>query len=234
MQSVTFSEIVLIVASAMFAFFVSQGKYRVRTKIGAMISLSVSLAMILFSQWLWANTGKGLLEQITCVFCPSCSPCHDSLPAPPLTEAVKNPTHTAQPSTNVSELTLPAINAENQKVPTRPSALPSSVVPALVSLCVEPIAPASVNGATATEQELKDAITNFQAFQLASDDYQNCMIAESKAPQEAAKAEYRKPLNPGVVQAVSARIDANQRLKERVGGELNAAILQYRMKHQQD
>ncbi len=109
-----------------------------------------------------------------------------------------------------------------------------AATPALAdsSRCVEPIPPASINGNTATEQQMKDAIADFKTFQQASDDYQSCLLADLKAQQlAAAKAKDPKPLDPSVAAGVDARIDANQKLKERLGAELNAAIIAYKSKH---
>ena len=107
-------------------------------------------------------------------------------------------------------------------------------MPALAdsSACTAPIAPASINGNTATQQQMKDAISDFKTFQQASDDYQTCLIADLKAQKlAAAKAKDPKPLDPSVAVGMNARIDANQKLKEKIAAELNAAIIAYKGKH---
>lgn len=104
--------------------------------------------------------------------------------------------------------------------------------PAFAETCTAPIPPAAVNGNTATVQQMKDAIADFKTFQQASDDYQSCLIADLKAQQLAAtKAKDPKPLDPSVAAGMNARIDANQKMKEKVGAELNAAIIAYKGKH---
>ena len=98
--------------------------------------------------------------------------------------------------------------------------------------CENPIAPTQVDGAKATQQQMKDAIQDFKTFQAASDDYQQCLVDDLKAQKvEAAKAKDPKPLDPAIEQGVNAKIDANQRLKEKVGGELNASVQAYKAAH---
>ncbi|MGD0143628.1 MAG: hypothetical protein ABSC92_10740 [Rhizomicrobium sp.] len=100
------------------------------------------------------------------------------------------------------------------------------------SSCADPIAPAAVDGAKATQKQMKDAIQDFKTFQQASDDYQSCLVDDLKKQQaEASKGKDPKPLDPSIEQGVDARIDANQRLKEKVGGELNASIQAYKSAH---
>lgn len=98
--------------------------------------------------------------------------------------------------------------------------------------CSEPIPPVAVDGLMATQQQIQDAIADFKAFQAASDDFQSCIILKLKEQEKAAAKEKNpKPVDPSVVQAVNAKVQENQRLKEKVGGELNAAILNYKSKH---
>jgi hypothetical protein len=95
-----------------------------------------------------------------------------------------------------------------------------------------PVAPASVDGNTATEAQLKDAISDFKTFQKESDTYQSCLVADLKQQQaEAARANPPKTLDPQVEKGIDAAVNDNQRLKEKVGGELNGAILAYKAKH---
>jgi hypothetical protein len=107
-----------------------------------------------------------------------------------------------------------------------------SMAPAMASSCIEPIAPAAVDGTRASEQQMKDAIADFKQFQGASDDYQSCLIADLQNQKTAAaKAKDPKPLDPSIEQGVEAKIDANQKLKEKVGGELNGSIQAYKTAH---
>jgi tetratricopeptide (TPR) repeat protein len=98
--------------------------------------------------------------------------------------------------------------------------------------CHEPPAPGDVDGTTASQQQMKDAIQNFQLFQTASDAYQRCLVSDLKA-QQAAAASANPPAtpDPSVTADANARINANQQLKERVGQSLNAAIAAYKAIH---
>ena len=95
-----------------------------------------------------------------------------------------------------------------------------------------PVAPAAVDGNTATESQMKDSIDDFKTFQKESDTYQDCLIADLKKQKAAAaKATPPKPLDPAIEQGIAAQLSENQKLKERVGGELNGSILAYKSKH---
>lgn len=109
-----------------------------------------------------------------------------------------------------------------------------SAMPALAqsTSCVNPIAPAAIDGAKATEQQMKDAHDDVVNFIKSSDDYQQCIINDLAAQKrEAAKAKDAKPLDPAIEQAASAKIDGNQRMKEKVGAEYNAAVQGYKGAH---
>ena len=100
------------------------------------------------------------------------------------------------------------------------------------SSCEDPIAPTQVDGTKATQQQMKDAIQDFKTFQAASDDYQQCLVNDLKQQKaEATKGKDPKPLDPSIEAGVNAKIDANQRLKEKVGGELNASIQAFKAAH---
>lgn len=95
-----------------------------------------------------------------------------------------------------------------------------------------PVAPASVDGSTATEAQMKDAIDDFKTFQKESDTYQECLLSDlRKQKAKAAKATPPKTLDPAIEQGVAVQVSENQKLKERVGGELNGSILAYKSKH---
>ncbi len=101
-----------------------------------------------------------------------------------------------------------------------------------MSSCYEPYPPAAVDGATATEKQMKSAVADVKDFIKASDDYQTCMNSEFIAMQKKAKdSKDKTPLDPSIATNVQAKIDANQRLKEKVGNEYNAAVAAYKAKH---
>lgn len=108
----------------------------------------------------------------------------------------------------------------------------AAVAPAMAADCNEPIPPTMLDGSKATEQQMRDAISDFKTFQAASDDYQSCMLADLKQQQEAAaKAKDPKPLDPAIQSGIQAKINANQSEKEKLGGELNAQIIAYKQSH---
>ncbi len=110
----------------------------------------------------------------------------------------------------------------------------ASAVPALAasSKCMAPVAPAAVDGSTATEAQMKGAHDDVANFIKSSDDYQQCLIDDLNAQKEAAAAaKDPKPLDPSVEDGVNAKIEANQHLKEKVGSEFNAAVMAYKAKH---
>jgi len=107
-------------------------------------------------------------------------------------------------------------------------------VPALAdaSSCYEPIAPAAVDGSTATEAQMKASLSDVKDFIKSSDDYQTCLLSDfQQQKRDAAKAKDKKPLDPSIEADVNSRIAKNQKLKEQVGGEYNTAATAYKAKH---
>ena len=106
-----------------------------------------------------------------------------------------------------------------------------SALPAYAqSACSEPIAPAAVDGSIATTPQMNAAHDDVVTFLKQSDDYQSCLLREFKQAQaDALKA--KKDVDPALQTAVNAKIQANQSLKEKVGGEYNASVLAYKAKH---
>ena len=106
-----------------------------------------------------------------------------------------------------------------------------SAVPALAeSACQEPIAPAALDGATATAAQLHAAVGDVKTFLKQSDDYQDCLWNEVKAANDAAKKDKKDP-DPQLDADTRAKVQANQKLKERIGAEYNAAAQAYNAKH---
>jgi len=107
----------------------------------------------------------------------------------------------------------------------------ASAVPALAeSACMEPIAPAAIDGSTATLDQMKAAQNDVKTFLKQSDDYQVCLFKELSDEKQAALKD-KKDLDPAIEAAVNAKVQANQALKEKVGGEFNAAVNAYNAKH---
>jgi hypothetical protein len=95
-----------------------------------------------------------------------------------------------------------------------------------------PIAPAAVDGSKATEAQMKDARDDVTNFMKASDDYQTCVLADlDRQKAAAAKAKDPKPLDQGIIDGANKRVANNQRDKEKVGAEFNAAVHAYKAAH---
>jgi hypothetical protein len=99
-----------------------------------------------------------------------------------------------------------------------------------LAACQRPSAPAAVDGATATKEQLMAAKQAVLDFMGASDAYQACELKDIAAQRAAAKAA-KTELDPAIAKAADARIGENQSDKERVGGEFNAAAKAYRAAH---
>jgi hypothetical protein len=100
------------------------------------------------------------------------------------------------------------------------------------SSCSEPYPPTAIDGNTATADQMKAAHNDVVNFIKSSDDYQSCLNADYTAQaQEAAKSKDKKPLDPSIKAAVSAKLEANQKEKEKVGAEFNTAVVAYKAKH---
>jgi hypothetical protein len=98
------------------------------------------------------------------------------------------------------------------------------------SSCVNPIAPAAVDGGNATTAQMKAAHDDVMNFIKSSDDYQDCVDAELK-DQERQATNDKKPVDPQLAKDASDKMTANQRMKEKVGAEYNAAVQAYKAKH---
>ena len=95
-----------------------------------------------------------------------------------------------------------------------------------------PFAPAAIDGGKATEAQMKDAHDDVVNFIKTSDDYQKCLYDDlDRQKAAAAKAKDPKPLDQGAIDAVNAKVASNQKTKEKVGAEYNAAVHAYKAAH---
>ena len=107
----------------------------------------------------------------------------------------------------------------------------AGALPAMAqATCTAPIAPAAVDGSTATQAQMVAGIAAVKAFIAASDNYQDCLGANLKSQKDAAVAA-NKAFDPAIEQAIVARGLDNQTQKEKVGGEINAAVGAYKKIH---
>jgi hypothetical protein len=96
--------------------------------------------------------------------------------------------------------------------------------------CVTPNAPLVPDGKTATAAQLIATSADVKKFIKDSDDYQNCLLTDLATQQDQAKKD-KKELDPTVKAAIESKGDSNQKDKERVGKEYNAAAVAYRAAH---
>jgi hypothetical protein len=101
---------------------------------------------------------------------------------------------------------------------------------ALAAACERPTAPAAIDGASATLDQLRAAKTGVTDFMTASDTYQGCLVDDLAAQRAAAKAA-KTNLDPGVAKAVETKINENQSDKEKVGAAFNAAVKAFKTAH---
>jgi hypothetical protein len=93
--------------------------------------------------------------------------------------------------------------------------------------CVRPTAPAALDGATATMDQLKENQQATKTFIANSDVFQDCVIKDLGAQREAAKAA-KKKLDKSVEKAAEAQITANQQDKDKAGAAFNDAVKAYK------
>jgi len=98
------------------------------------------------------------------------------------------------------------------------------------SACLSPIAPAPIDGATATEDQMRGANHDVRQFIADSDAYQECLGKEIDDAKAKAAAD-KKPVDQSVISVAMAKAEDNQKMKEKVGGEFNAAVGVYKKAH---
>jgi len=98
------------------------------------------------------------------------------------------------------------------------------------AVCQEPIPPVAIDGGTATPAQMGQAHDDVLGFIKQSDDYQGCLLTDLNSQKEAA-VKAKKDIDPSIEAGVNDKVHANQLLKEKVGGEYNAAVMAYKAKH---
>jgi len=96
--------------------------------------------------------------------------------------------------------------------------------------CPQPQEPAPIDGAQVSEDQMRAAAGAARSFIAQSDVYQACLANVVDAARTQAAAD-GKPLDPALESDAKARADANQKVKERVGAEINIAISVYKKTH---
>jgi hypothetical protein len=106
-----------------------------------------------------------------------------------------------------------------------------SAAPVLAqSTCTAPIAPAAVDGATATIEQVRGAVKDAKDFIAQSDVYQTCIGKELDDAKAKAAAD-KVPFDKSIATAAMAKADDNQKMKEKVGAEANGAVQAYKKAH---
>lgn len=101
-------------------------------------------------------------------------------------------------------------------------------LPALAQTdCVAPVAPAAVNGASATKPQMLSAVADVKAFIAASDTYQVC-LGNYLTAQRAAAVTNKTPFDANIEKDIAAKVTANQAMKEKMGGEINASLVAFK------
>jgi hypothetical protein len=104
-------------------------------------------------------------------------------------------------------------------------------VPAFAqSACMAPIAPAAVDGSTATYDQARAAVQDAKNFIAQSDLYQECISKEMDDAAAKAKADGKKP-DADFIAKEEAMVTDNQKMKVKVGAEANAVFPAYHKAH---
>jgi hypothetical protein len=96
--------------------------------------------------------------------------------------------------------------------------------------CQVPAVPASVNGATASRDQILTEQAAVKTFLAASDTYQAC-VNDYITAQNAAADKEKKPHDAAMIQSEGDKVTANQNNKQKVGDDFNAAVAAYKAAH---
>jgi hypothetical protein len=96
--------------------------------------------------------------------------------------------------------------------------------------CVEPPAPAMVDGNAASEDQMRNLLTDVRGFITQSEIFQACVTQELTDARAQAATEGH-PLDPTVEANAKARIAASQKAQDRVSQASNATLGAYKLAH---
>jgi len=146
-------EALLALIFAVAGFFVSFSPHAPRSRLAKFIVIATPLVLLVVSQYLWATTGRGLLERATCLFAPSAASCR---PPPPIVSAPP-PASTSGPSRLTTESSRAAPPGSKEPRTTKPVA--TAPLPTVKPRSEEQPAPPVQHGSryiTLTEANAKD------------------------------------------------------------------------------
>jgi hypothetical protein len=109
-------------------------------------------------------------------------------------------------------------------------ALASGTAGTAQEACAEPQVPAPVDGAQASEEQMRAAAAAARDFIALSNVYQVCLANAFDAAKTQAAAD-GKALDPSLETTLKSRTDANDKVKQKVGIEINIAIDAYKQTH---
>ena len=96
--------------------------------------------------------------------------------------------------------------------------------------CQAPIPPAAPNGHTATQQDIQAAVTDARNYMAQADVYQQCLL-DYVAAQKKQAVEDKQTFDTYVETSTQKKIEDNQKVKLRVGAEINGALSDFKMSH---
>ena len=96
--------------------------------------------------------------------------------------------------------------------------------------CSAPIAPVVPDGKTAAVPQLTQAANDVKNYIKASDDYQQCLLAEITTYETQAKGT-KQGIDSNIRKTLESKGDTNQKDKERLGAAYNKAVGDYRAAH---
>ena len=95
--------------------------------------------------------------------------------------------------------------------------------------CDAPDQPSTIDGATASLDQLKASITAAKEYMAASNSYQDCLDKEINAQRAAATPQ--RPFDKAIADRNLALASVNQKMKENIGASVNAAIATFKKAH---
>ena len=95
------------------------------------------------------------------------------------------------------------------------------------TVCVEPAAPAMIDGKTANHDQMLAFVTQTKEFVAKSDTYQSCIAADLDAKKDAA-TKAGTPFDEQVHQVAMAKVAANQQLKDKLVSDTNVQVASYK------
>jgi hypothetical protein len=101
--------------------------------------------------------------------------------------------------------------------------------PALAQ-CVEPQPPAAIDGSAATEDQMRNTMTDARGFITQSEMFQACLNQELADARDQAAMEGH-PLDPAVETSIKAQIAASRKAQDQVGQAGNMALTAYKNAH---